>query len=127
MTKYNIAVDFDGVINSYTSGWTGEDHLPDPPVDGAFAWLEEVSKTYRVVLHTARLSSSRRTAKVVLALDSWFRKHGLPEGVLRSIQYWTDPGKPQAVLYIDDRAYRFTGANFPSVEEITNLRPWGEK
>lgn len=128
MPRNKIAVDFDGVINSYVSGWTGKTDLPDLPVPGAFQWLEEISKSYGIIIHTARFEKlSDSNHKVILALDAWFRKHGLSEDVLRDLQYWTDPGKPKAVMYVDDRAYRFVGDNFPSVDVIANLRPWGEK
>ena len=33
--NYSIAVDFDGVIHSYTSKWVAADVIPDPPVSGA--------------------------------------------------------------------------------------------
>ena len=34
MDKGTIVFDFDGVIHSYTSGWKGENVIPDPPVPG---------------------------------------------------------------------------------------------
>ena len=37
--KTILALDFDGVINSYSSGYTAEDVLPDPPVEGALEAL----------------------------------------------------------------------------------------
>lgn len=30
--RWTVAVDVDGVLHSYTSGWKGADRLPDPPV-----------------------------------------------------------------------------------------------
>ena len=34
-----LAIDFDGVLHSYSSGWKGSRNIPDPPVDGAIEWL----------------------------------------------------------------------------------------
>lgn len=34
MAKKTVIFDFDGVIHSYTSGWRGENIIPDPPVSG---------------------------------------------------------------------------------------------
>ncbi len=32
--------------------------------------------------------------------------------------------KPPALVYVDDRGWRFTGSNFPTVEEIHAAKPW---
>jgi hypothetical protein len=37
--KKTICVDFDGVLNSYKSGWTGIDSIVDKPVEGAMEFL----------------------------------------------------------------------------------------
>ena len=42
--------------------------------------------------------------------------------IVRTIEW--PRSKPPAVLYIDDRAYRFTGSNWPSVDEIKSFQPW---
>ncbi|MDC3414536.1 hypothetical protein NC797_16665 [Aquibacillus sp. 3ASR75-11] len=41
--KRTIVFDFDGVINSYRSGWKGAEVLPDPPVSSMKETIEELS------------------------------------------------------------------------------------
>lgn len=123
--KYSIAVDFDGVINSYTSGWTKEDDIPDPPVAGAFEWLAEMSKSFSVIIHSARLTPRRGVHALPRAsMYNWFLEHGMSKEVLHELTFWTSEGKPTALIYIDDRGYRFTGKNFPTKDEIHKLKSW---
>jgi len=35
--------------------------------------------------------------------------------------------KPAALIYLDDRAVRFDGENFPEKSEIHALRPWNKR
>ena len=51
-----ICVDFDGVIHSYTTGWRGETHIPDPPVPGALKWLADLINNgkYKPVIYSSR-------------------------------------------------------------------------
>lgn len=49
-----IVFDFDGVINSYKSGWTGVDVIPDEPVKGIKKVLDNlkekrISYYYRII------------------------------------------------------------------------------
>jgi hypothetical protein len=37
-----LAIDFDGVLHSYKSGWKGAKNIPGPPVDGAIEWLSDL-------------------------------------------------------------------------------------
>jgi hypothetical protein len=57
--RYTVAVDFDGVIHSYASPWVNAETIPDPPVDGAIAWLNEIADDFEVVI-------SRRAASLPL-------------------------------------------------------------
>lgn len=121
-----IAVDFDGVIHSYVSGWKGAHVIPDPPVEGAIEWLwfAMQERDLKIVIYSTRASGWRGRR----AIRNWFREH--------APNHWHEDGggpglefieitakKPPAVVYIDDRGYRFEGI-FPKVEELLAMKPW---
>ena len=111
-----IAIDFDGTLNSYDSGWTTPESIPDPPVDGAKTAVEQYLKVgFKVVVFTARAE----TAGGKLAIELWLAKHGFPALEV------TDR-KPPARVYIDDKGFHFTG-EWPSVEFVRKFRSWIEK
>lgn len=112
----SVCVDFDRVIHSYTTPWSGTTNIPDPPNKGAFQWLTEMVERFDVVVHSCRGNDPGG----VQAMVSWFRKYGLAEAVIAKLTF--AQGKPSAVLYIDDRAYRFEG-KFPTKEEV-EFDPW---
>lgn len=91
--KRNIAVDFDGVIHRYSRGWQGDD-IYDPPMPSADEGLRHLAKHWNVIVFTVRRPRLVRP---------WLAHHNL----LRYVHEVTNE-KPKAVLYIDDRAYRFT-------------------
>ncbi len=115
--RRTIAVDFDGVVHSYASGWKGACVIADPPVEGAIEWLVAAVERFDVAIFSVRASSPG----AVDAMRAWLRRHGLPDHVLARITF--PVAKPPAELYIDDRAYRFEGT-FPSFEELASLSPW---
>lgn len=117
--KYTICVDFDGVIHSYTSPWVSPEVIPDPPVPGAIDWLNEIQSKFAVVIHTTRAVTPLGQAAVVEWLDA--------NGCLGAIEMMVTNTKEPALVYIDDRGYRFTGANFPTAREIHEARPWNKQ
>ena len=66
-----LSVDFDGVLHSYASGWKGVDVIPDPPVPGAMAFLEEAVRHFDVQI----FSSRSKEAKGIEAMQHWIRHH----------------------------------------------------
>lgn len=52
--KKTIILDFDGVINSYESGWCGATNIPDPPIKGVDEAIQELRKDFEVVVHSSR-------------------------------------------------------------------------
>lgn len=118
--RKTLAVDFDGVIHSYTSGWQGALVIPDPPVEGAIAWLEAAAEQFDLAIFSVRAQAPG----AVDAMRAWLRAQGLSERVLERIRF--PSGKPPAELYIDDRGYRFEG-RFPSLDTLARLEPWTRK
>lgn len=111
-----ICLDFDGVVHSYVRPWTSPEDIRDPPVPGALEFIADaVNKGYRVVIQSVRAN----TMLGQLAIRGWLLRHGLDQVDLITIT----AEKPKALIYIDDRGYRFTGT-FPPVEELLSLRPW---
>ena len=124
--KCTICVDFDGVLHSYTSKFTTVDEIKDPPVPGAFEWLEEMvnyqqgENNFELCIYSSRSKSF----KGINAMIEWFRKHGLKEEVLRELSFPIQ--KPAASMTIDDRAYLFEGS-FPTPDYILNFKPWNKR
>lgn len=120
-TRKRIAVDFDGVIHSYTTPWQGGDIVPDPPVEGALVWLKEMTDIYEVVI----LSSRARDKDGRDAILDWLEKHltiKFAETRAKLMLKWitVTATKLPAGIYIDDRGYRFEG-QFPSADEVAKL------
>jgi len=113
-----LAIDFDGVLNSYTSGYKlGDDsYLPDPPVDGALEFIQAAIKVFdEVIICTTRA----RSPEGVHAIKEWLEKYGFPTIKITQKKCW-------ATVYLDDRGVTFTGV-FPKVEALLKFKTWMEK
>jgi hypothetical protein len=113
--RWTVAVDCDGVLHSYTTPWESAAHIPDPPVSGAIDWLNEIVRHFDVVIHTTRGDQDGGNEAVM----AWLRENGYtgPDLMVTS-------KKVPALIYIDDRAWRFEGDNFPTARQIHEARPW---
>lgn len=123
-----LAIDFDGVIHSYTSGWKGARAIPDPPVPGAIAWLRSLVFDQRdpfaprhAHFDVCIFSSRSRHFGGRNAIKRWLLKNGMRPGELEAIRF--PLLKPPAHLLIDDRAMCFQG-QFPSLLDLKYFRPW---
>jgi hypothetical protein len=125
-----IALDFDGVIHQYTTKWTDAKTISDPPVPGAFAAIQHYrDHGFKVIIYSARLTPDdntegawQATMETKEAMREWFLGYGVPMDVINEFVFWTSPGKPHALIYIDDRGYRFEGT-FPTAAQVY-ARPW---
>ncbi|CCG43315.1 hypothetical protein [Magnetospirillum molischianum] len=125
MGKQTICVDFDGVIHAYTSPWSGPAVISDGPVPGVIEWLVQMSEHFSVAIY-----SSRSKHEVGYeAMQEWLYEHMQAAGYgarqFAALKWPTE--KPPAVLYIDDRAWRFDGpGTLPTPEQVQTFKPWNK-
>ena len=112
-----VVFDFDGVIHSYSSGWKGEDNIPDPPVSGIREAIQGIRESgYRVVVVSTRC----RFAYGMGAVRRYLRDNKITVDDVMS-------EKPPAVCYIDDRAICFDGHPETLLDKIKRFKPWNKK
>lgn len=109
-----VVFDFDGVIHSYTSGWKGEDVIPDPPVSGIADAINNIrERGYSVVVVSTRC----RSPYGMRAVRRYLQDNGIAvDDVMAE--------KPPAVCYVDDRAICFDGHPEFLLRRIEAFRPW---
>jgi len=115
--RYTIATDFDGVIHSFQTPWISPHVIVDLPVPGAIEWLNAIVRDFDVVILTTRAA----TAAGCDAVWEWLIENGYTGPRLR-----VTAQKPPALVYIDDRGWRFEGV-FPSAEDVYRARPWHKR
>lgn len=126
---YSIAVDFDGVIHSYTSPWTKAHEIPDPPVVGAILWLSQMVQDFNVWILSTRCKTfrGRRAVRAYIKQHAGNLWYPDPTGCVPLEEIRTTCTKPPCLIYIDDRGYRFEGNNFPNRQTVHELRPWNKR
>jgi hypothetical protein len=113
-----VSLDFDGVIHSYESGWTGP-KPEDPPVEGAVEFVKKlINADFEVVLHSTRAN----TKEGKQGIENWLEQHDFP-----NLEVHVD--KPHAEVYVDDRAFRFKGnfdKAFDFIKDKKLRTPWNK-
>ena len=102
-----IALDFDGVMNTY-DGWKGEDELFEPR-PGLTAFLKVLQREGNQIV----IFTNRPVEKV----NTWLEKYGVDS----FIAYVTNT-KPLAHVYVDDRAVTFEGNFYNTYMQIAGFR-----
>ena len=96
------ALDVDGVLASWSEGWQGIYHF-GPPIPGAVQFTQELSRNMKIIIHTCRCNRSlgmgNRPEMLGQIVTNWLQMNGFAFD-----EVWTNPGKPVADVYIDDRA-----------------------
>lgn len=117
MGQKTVVFDFDGVIHSYTSGFTCIADNMDPPVPGIKEAIDDIRKNgYYVVVVSSRCADPLGKESIWKYL--W--KYNITVDDVRT-------EKPPAVAYIDDRAICFDGDPTTLLSKIQNLTPWNRK
>ena len=115
--KKTVVFDFDGVIHSYTSGWKGEDVIPDSPVEGI---AEEINRIREAGYEVAVVSTRCASPKGMEAVNKYLADNEIVvDKVCKE--------KPPAIVYIDDRAICFDGRSDELLEKIKSFKPWYQK
>jgi hypothetical protein len=139
--KPTLAVDFDGVLHAYDSGWQGADVVADGPVPGAMQWLSDVSGRFDVCIYSSRSKEKGGVDAMRNAIIRWMTDEIATSGEYRADQYANRAArefvalhlrfptqKPAAFLTIDDRAICFQGS-FEQLDPETLLafKPWNKR
>lgn len=113
--RQTLAVDFDGVIHSYTSDWAGYDQIPDPPTKGCAAALRLLSIEYNIAICSCRAAKPEGLE----AIKQYLTRYDIPYNQITA-------EKPVAEAYIDDRGIQFRG-NWKEVIGQLPHTPWNKK
>ena len=106
--KKTILIDLDGVLNTY-SGNFDKDLIP-PIREGAFEFLQNLSKDYQIKLFTTRNK---------LLASKWITDNKLSN----YIDDITNT-KELCYLYIDDRSIKFNGNYKDLTNQIEQFQVW---
>ena len=104
----NIYIDFDGVIHDWNKGWH-DGTCYGEPIEGALEAVKLLSEKYRIIIFTAKCKPDRplvngKTGKQLVL--EWLKKYDLLDYISEVTHE-----KPRAMIYIDDKGYRFQSWN----------------
>ncbi len=117
MEEKTIALDFDGVIHSYTSGWQGISVIRDKPVNGAERQINLLRMSgYKVIVYSTRCATSQGRK----AMKIWLKRWGIKvDGIVTE--------KPICLCYVDDRAILFDGNWRQTFNDIITFKNYIER
>lgn len=110
--KFNLAIDFDGTINTYDSGFVSPSQIPDPPTEGAKEALDLLSQHFCIVIFSVRAE----TPEGKEAIKEYMKKHELP--------YDDVTNEKPSGLIIDDNCLTFTGSWKDMLKKISTFTHW---
>lgn len=103
-----VAIDYDGTL--VESVWPRNDGMWLP---GATDALRSLDEHVKLVIHTSRIApvhpsgALRSAAEVQEEINEIYRR--LREIGLKHVPIWTEPYKPAATVFVDDRAVNYPG------------------
>ena len=103
-----IAIDFDNVIHNNDKGFY-DGTCYGEPMDGAIESIKKISEKFRIVIYSFKGHPERPLVNgkngIELVWD-WLKKYQI-DSYIEDIVW----GKPNALVYIDDKGYRFENWN----------------
>jgi len=118
-----FAFDFAGVISLYRGGFTSEaacgDDEPNPEVVGAIRKLH--SAGHKIIIHSTLHTDIIR---------DYCERHDIPYTYINENPEFSpgNPGKPVATVYIDDRAFNYSGQTTDElVAALESFQPFYKK
>lgn len=134
-----IALDFDGVLHSYSTPWSDAATISDGPTPGAMRFLQQLVDDGRfdVVIVSSRLSRGDGYDAVhAWLLDNLRAAFNADEdestgdlgeaGDVIFHKLKLSPERPPAFVTIDDRGLNFTG-EWPDLDTLAALKPWNKR
>lgn len=141
-----IAIDFDGVVHSYSKGWK-DGSVYDLPIDGVFESIKQLfDQGYSVFIFSTRSSRQIKRWLIPLIMDSDYIVNGIGNDPAEYIwpkygftckripfwkKFWNEKNvlgitkrKLPAHVYVDDRALLFKGSWKVTLDEIRNFKTY---
>jgi len=101
-----IAIDFDGVIYKNSKGYH-DGTVYDEPIEGALDAIKLFhDKGYSIVIFTGKVKPDRPSPNnktMIQLIEEWLEKYEIRQYIKE-----VTSEKPRALIYIDDKGYRFT-------------------
>tara|TARA_A100001515_G_scaffold16673_1_gene12134 strand:+ start:3080 stop:3475 length:396 start_codon:yes stop_codon:yes gene_type:complete len=114
-----IAIDFDGVIHNHDKGFY-DGTIYGEPISGSIESLKLLSKMGFIIkifsckCHPDRPLIDKKNGKELIT--DWLQKHAVLQYIDEVV--W---GKPHALIYIDDKGYRFKNWN-DTIKFMENIK-----
>jgi len=121
MKRKTIAFDFDGVISKYDGIFEGDEKVDKPRLEIVEAIKLLKDEGYKILVYSTRSTE---------VLKKYCKKYKIPVDYFNTNpEYKTgNPGKPVALVYVDDRALCYKGQKAKQlVKEIKNFKPYYKK
>ena len=104
-----LAIDFDGVLHDYKHPVDGRSM--GEPMPNAVTMMQKFQRRgFKLVIYTLRAAEFSNQAHVA----DWLRYYEIPFDEITAT-------KPNAAVYIDDKAYRFTEWNDQLISDVYNI------
>lgn len=112
-----IAIDFDGVIHDDYMGYH-DGTIYGEPIENSIESIKELSKKYVLKIYSCKSNPDRPLVNKKTGTDliwEWLEFYGLKDYI--SDVVW---GKPNAIIYIDDKGHKFENWN-DTIKNINDL------